>query len=98
MKTNHTRGAWAIVERSDAMFIVSNNDSPQECLAQVFREDEGGPLPVVANARLIAAAPEILSALEYALDFIKAKHEQVGKAADVRMIDEQAIKKARGEK
>lgn len=67
MSTQHTAGPWsaqtAAAERDEAQLcrIVSLNSARHE-IANVERRADVGQM--VANARLIAAAPELLEALD----------------------------------
>jgi len=56
-KVEHTPGPWHTDDY--AMFIFGPNN---ETIAQT--RGEGADLPIDANARLLAAAPEMLEALE----------------------------------
>lgn len=69
--TQHTKGPWYIkgtnppyIYANDAMEIICQCDSIKE----MTKDQE------MANARLIAAAPELLEALEKALDFEDADY------------------------
>jgi hypothetical protein len=62
MKTKHTEGKWTY--GSNGTFFEIN---PQIANLSTFRDFEEQE----ANARLIAAAPELLKSLEYAVKFIK---------------------------
>jgi len=90
MGTKHTHGPWMFDPslKGDGSFggsyIVSNNAKKTWPLAEVYRED---------NARLIAAAPELLEALQYALH-VRGTTED---GPHVVAIIEAAIAKARGE-
>jgi hypothetical protein len=56
--TTHTPGPWNIVSTATRFEI---NDSEQFPILRI----NGGMIPIEANARLIAAAPELLEPLEY---------------------------------
>jgi hypothetical protein len=56
--TNHTPGPWNIVSTATYFEI---NDSEKFPILRI----NGGMTPIEANARLIAAAPELLEPLEY---------------------------------
>jgi len=64
-KSNHTPGPWSYREGGLCWYVEPSSNSKQ-CLAEVYsklnsrNENE-------ANARLIAAAPELLEALEIAI-------------------------------
>lgn len=79
MTQTHTPGPWAtvLVDPYDSLYTIENPDGLVICEAST------------ANARLIAAAPELLEALEWAI-----QHAPTGAARDrVQRI----ISKARGE-
>ncbi|PCJ57915.1 MAG: hypothetical protein COA65_08630 [Rhodospirillaceae bacterium] len=63
MKTKHTEGKWGIVDRSGKIIIATNADDPakQNNITSLYgyAEDE----EVKANAKLMAAAPEMLKTL-----------------------------------
>ena len=60
----HTPGPWQICSSDDGRpYIRAGESGP--IVAKAYRATVGhGPLPGTANARLIAAAPELLAALE----------------------------------
>lgn len=63
MKTKHTPGPWWV----DGQKIMQGGDVPnvaRDCVGQVFPVVRGNS---EANARLIAAAPELLKALKVSL-------------------------------
>lgn len=69
--TRHTPGDW----NADGNFIVATDPAgthPDITIAEVVSSDDEGrtatPRHQAANMRLIAAAPELLSALEYLLE------------------------------
>lgn len=96
METNHTPGPWRYIPDFSAVTIIRNHEL--KAVADFGKVD----LPETeANARLIAAAPELLAALEDA-EFILRKAAQVaGPMRDsfARSADDarNAIKKAKGE-
>lgn len=68
-KTKHTPGPWAIGKNHDAEsedFIIRQGDDPDSpAIASAFVDHIGlTEEESMANARLIAAAPELLAALE----------------------------------
>ena len=65
MKTKHTPGPWRI---EDINQIVS----PEENIVATVYFDGAEPLSEVkANAKLIAAAPELLGAIQYYFDVLE---------------------------
>ena len=65
MKTKHTPGPWLLVEQGDANeYAVLTPDKKEWVIA--FRLNPGRPIYAQekANAKLIAAAPELLEALQ----------------------------------
>lgn len=89
-----TPGPWAIELESESNSIVNRNfDGDEWCIAEVYRLSEID----LANARLIAAAPELLEALE-ALTGQLEKHGFAGEWFSTQMAGAKAvIAKARGE-
>ena len=60
----HTPGPWSIWTDCNGVAITFEGPKGQGWLANTYRDDEyHGVLPYEANARLIAAAPEMLSIL-----------------------------------
>jgi hypothetical protein len=65
MSTKHTLGPWKLMMRIPGGTPVIRTDDGALEVCEVHIEDEPGrPLPYEANARLIAAAPELLAALK----------------------------------
>jgi hypothetical protein len=71
MTTQHTPGPWSI----DWNFIVAPDPSGEHAdvyIAEIAESDEDGRIPsedqIEANARLIAAAPDLLAALQHVLE------------------------------
>lgn len=84
----HTQGPWIEREKHDAMIAIGVNSNVAEVIVYSDCRDE-----CEANARLIAAAPELLEALEelYAA-FPDCNAENGGKACQKARA---AIKKAK---
>ncbi len=67
----HTPGPWALIERADERYIVSETetdwDGDRKMVCDLFRGGysyDDAPHAVHANALLIAASPTLLEALE----------------------------------
>ena len=95
MKAKHTQGPWivsqCIPESSEYARIVKNAEG--EHIAHIVDFDFDYLPEVRANAHLIAAAPELLAALEGMLNATRT-----GKSIDIIAdIARAAIAKARGE-
>ena len=60
MKTNHAPGPWTLSETSMFSLVMSGDN----VIATVNYVSTWGTLPGADNARLIAAAPDLLAALE----------------------------------
>ena len=95
METKHTPGPWMFdaTLKGDGSFggsyIVSNNAKRTWPLAEVYRED---------NARLIAAAPELLEALKAMVAIWEGPRELAALRFAKSVIDARAaIAKATGE-
>lgn len=100
--TKHTPGPWSVLYSSNVYPSIHGKDSapvatlyahtPNRCEHDVFDNSE-------ANARLIAAAPELFEALEYSLNTLTVV---LNDTPDVGLLNikakiENAIAKARGE-
>ena len=70
MKTNHTPGPWQVVGHCVATedYKVVAKTSGNEPILWVGKAAD---FEVIANARLIAASPDLLSALEYATEALE---------------------------
>lgn len=95
-KTKHTPGPWHIGLRqpsSDKFIYGSNGGEVADCNMESNFPEEN-----LANARLIAAAPELLEALRDALgSLIEARDEHDFNSACTIKIAQDAIAKAEGE-
>lgn len=60
MKTNHTQGEWTVSNCETLGTVILNNDDESQLIAKLYNETRGN---VMLNAKLIAAAPELLEAL-----------------------------------
>ena len=78
-KFNHIPGPWGVGKRDPRSVLA--NDGETVCWADSFGTIHEGR--EVANARLIAAAPDMLLVLEHALPLIDAYRRQSGGDGDV---------------
>ena len=99
MKTQHTPGPWTIHADTDGWPLVMSggvagrivaNVNPQSCPDE-SSAPEFVEMPCEANARLIAAAPELLEALQFVMT---ASGEQLSTAFEQAQA---AIAKATGD-
>lgn len=84
----HTKGPWKVIKHSKGFEVFSKGEDVSVC--EMSADDDQS----LKNAHLIAAAPEMLEALTYALEIIEKKIN-VDDATLFRF--EEIIKKARGE-
>jgi len=92
MKATHTPGPWGVLDEPGHPPLITawnDADGSTDDIAEVFEETTQS----FANARLIAAAPELLAALRGARDFILGFREDEAPAG---LLDEvkSAIAKA----
>jgi hypothetical protein len=85
---NHTPGPWSV---NDYGFIDADGE---EDAIEVITSSKRGTEE--ANLRLIAAAPDLLEALEFALPMVEHYHEREGASATLYIV-KRAIAKAKGE-
>lgn len=85
MKAKHTPGPWKLVETEDenTSSLHDQNGEFGCCISQ--------------NAALIAAAPELLEALEAVLQGIAERKASLTQSRNVEQIVVNAIRKAKGE-
>ena len=110
MSTEHTPGPWKLADSDDNIIVGAvtryKNPTPKginlACVAIV--DDSSDEYEDMANARLLAAAPELLAACEYVLphleEYVKWHHAHAGGCSvemeQARDNVRDAIKKARG--
>ena len=92
--TAHTPGPWHVEHHIGDWFLITPRnhiiaETASTSVAPTYSQQS-------ANARLIAAAPELLEALEDALNTIKALDEDYDERGSYRR-GEAAIAKAKGE-
>lgn len=63
-KTAHTPGPWEVLETKDCLRIKATSG----CVADTYYDNTGDE---EANARLIAAAPDLLLSLKWAVELIE---------------------------
>jgi hypothetical protein len=85
---NHTPGPWKTSTKKDRVYVLAQN----EPICEMLRQNEH--TPCAKNAFLIAAAPDMLDALE-AIMGMKGDAESDDHL--IRIMARNAIKKARGE-
>jgi len=95
MSGAHTPGPWAIVDRDDSLVIQTESPAKTKygasryaCLGGFDRHDDKQYAEAKANARLIAAAPDLLEACVY--------FEEFGNMMESRKKIASAIAKATG--
>lgn len=70
METKHTKGNWSYEFANDDYIIVADDFEGNNVIADVYSPEESKSNDEAkANAKLIAAAPELLNALKCILDF-----------------------------
>jgi hypothetical protein len=66
MKTDtHTQGPWYITDEGSQIVVQTFSDHPTGTLARIYRADKLAH----SDARLIAAAPDLLEALQDLLNY-----------------------------
>lgn len=86
---NHTKGEWVIRNEQNNGLFVALGDG--DAIAKVFKENNTVTLKEAnANAKLIAAAPELLEALQYLKDVFR--NDMIPKSAMDKI--DNAIQKA----
>ena len=100
MSALHTKGPWAVTERGGEITIQG---PASEWLAVIPLAETAGFGVVCrselrANARLIAAAPDMLEALRRALNFIENTESEMGETLECGELARAAIARATGAK
>ena len=92
--SKHTQGSWVVFDdHPDKVCFHIREDDRFDEIAAIYRY-QGNPRDTLADARLIAAAPELLDALCYLLQTSTGEtHEQWLEAMDQAIA---AIAKAKG--
>lgn len=79
-KAGYTAGPWEIAQYEDRKgFSISAEAAG--CIAERWYASEHEDVPILANARLISAAPELLEALKGVLPYMEAA-EDAGLSGD----------------
>ena len=90
----HTAGPWSL-DRDG--WIISEKADFAICLIDASREVEAYDPEDAANARLIAAAPDLLEALKYAHDHLAVTHYDIdGQPDEIMQRINAALDKAEG--
>lgn len=65
---SHTKGPWTVhtSRTTDDVGIIGDNGCLAECFSEIRKQGEKAFTEQMANARLIAAAPDLLEALIHA--------------------------------
>ncbi len=73
MSASHTPGPWRAVKNAGTCYILPPFGNDDACITSVYVKGNGqNASKNLANARLIAAAPELLVALEKFVATVKA--------------------------
>lgn len=88
-KATHTPGPWRTGDMYSTVFGPKNGTPCPDVIADVHSSNR------IANAKLIAAAPEILGALEALLDIAPLARDL--QTRNIHALAEAAIRKAKGE-
>lgn len=89
-QTKHTPGPWGIIEGKTLLHVETRHDNPTGAGVAICSV----PKSAEANARLIAAAPEMLNALKHALNGIECYRDHPMMATE--MLFRAAIANAEG--
>ena len=92
MKTKYTKGTWQPKQFKNSVIVNSQDLTTQTIICQVYGDEDEAR----ANIQLIAAAPELLDALQYLLN-CNTKDRFKCELQDAINKAETAIKKAIGE-
>ena len=92
----HTPGPWLVIERSDDWMTITDNPSMSVGFVDVWDFDYNEKR-LEANANLIAAAPELLKHLEWAVSCLHFDPDDLPEAAQKLNAALAAIAKATGQ-
>lgn len=99
---NWTAGPWLLTENSTVYALGANECNSFWATLQTAGKDRIPDAEVEANAALMAAAPDLYDALEYALPYLQAcvPDPRDGANGDINCVKRAmiAMAKARGEK
>ena len=91
IQAKHTPGPWNICASTPSLIEAAHHNVNDVTIAQAFEPQGSASLPEMwANARVIAAAPDLLAALQEVVEISDRKHDAWDKARA-------AIARARGE-
>lgn len=85
MKTKHTQGKWYLQEFTDSYTNIVRCDNGEHGTIFIASTPQSGSTEARANAKLIAAAPEMLEALNLAA---KAWRDLAETTGEVGLLDE----------
>ena len=76
----HTPGPWEVekIQRGDYRVAISSEESEVACAYHMTDDPINADLECIANAKLIAAAPELLEGLKNAVQHIGCYQLQLG--------------------
>lgn len=92
----HTKGPWKVTNSHNGPASIAHAEDSYTVICRLDAKDPQIILNNKANAHLIAAAPEMLEALELAANILMNAGQKPLKGNNFYIIA-QAIKKARGE-
>lgn len=89
---SHTPGPWIVESGDSTSKFIYDNKGEDGYLGALATVEHGDPEELEANARLIAAAPELLAALETLLASVDGHRVTIGDCTQAA----KAIAKAKG--
>jgi hypothetical protein len=96
----HTKGPWEVVDYSDHTdsreILVIHRDSESRVCFMATPGSNGDAKKIAADARLIAAAPDLLAAAKAALNFIANTEGELGITLNSGDLLRAALSKASG--